>query len=91
MISISERLNPALLATLLVAGGCSYFGQSPEPMPVPFEAPTPLRVDTVTVEVDPPEMVQMERRIAVLQLQLLEQLRFQFLLHEHLRLLQWRR
>lgn len=72
MISISERPISALLATLLVAGGCSHFRQSPDPTPPPVEVPPPVRVDTVTVEVAPPEMVQMERRIAVLQLQLLE-------------------
>jgi hypothetical protein len=75
MISIPqlpERSIPALLATLLAAGGCSLFNPPPEPTPVPVEEPTPVRVDTVTVEVAPPEMVQMEQRIAVLQLQLLE-------------------
>ncbi|MEJ2203844.1 MAG: SH3 domain-containing protein [Gemmatimonadota bacterium] len=69
---IPARVIPTLLAALLTAGGCSYFRRPPPPEPVPVEEPMPIRADTVVVEVEPPEMAQMERRIAALQLQLLE-------------------
>jgi hypothetical protein len=67
------RPTTATLTTLvLAAAACAHGGPPPEPVAAPVAEPPPARVDTVRVEVAPPEMADMERRIAVLQLQLLE-------------------
>ncbi len=69
------RPTTAMLTVLvLAAAACAHGGPPPVPVAAPVQDPPPVRVDTVIVEVEvaPPEMAQMERRIAVLQLQLLE-------------------
>ncbi len=55
---------------LALAAGCTPVGRRPEPATPPVEETPQVRVDTV--EVAPPEMADMERKIAVLQFQLLE-------------------
>ena len=66
------RFHFAVLSTLLTLGACTPWARPEATTPVVPHAEAEVRVDSVRVEVAPPEMARLEQRVAVLQLQLLE-------------------